>query len=85
VLSDVRMPGELSGVDLARLVQREHPKIQVLLTTGYFDSEGTLEDLNLLYKPYRATDLAEKIQALMKLSQATDVDDISRQPTAAVA
>ncbi|WP_372441146.1 response regulator [Microvirga arvi] len=85
VLSDVRMPGELSGVDLARLIQREHPKIQVLLTTGYFDNEGALEDLNLLYKPYRATDLAEKIQALMKLSQTIDVDSISRQPTAAVA
>jgi PAS domain S-box-containing protein len=75
VLSDVRMPGELNGVDLARLVQRERPEIQVLLTTGYFDGEETVEDLNLLYKPYRAADLAEKIRSLMELPQPTDVDD----------
>jgi DNA-binding NtrC family response regulator len=69
------MPGELNGVDLARLVQRERPEIQVLLTTGYFDGEETVEDLNLLYKPYRAADLAEKIRSLMELPQPTDVDD----------
>lgn len=66
VLSDVRMPGELTGIDLARLMKRERPDIQVLLTTGYVDSEEALNDIELLYKPYRATDLAEKIQALME-------------------
>lgn len=85
VLSDVRMPGELSGVDLARLIQREHPEIQVLLTTGYFDGEETLNDLHLLYKPYRATDLAEKIQDLMKLPEAVELEDTSSRQAAAVA
>ncbi|MET0528920.1 MAG: response regulator [Microvirga sp.] len=65
VLSDVRMPGELTGIDLARLIKRERPDIQILLTTGYVDSEEALGDVELLYKPYRATDLAEKIQLLM--------------------
>jgi CheY-like chemotaxis protein/two-component sensor histidine kinase len=85
VLSDVRMPGELSGVDLARLIQSDHPDIQVLLTTGYFDGEETLDDLNLLYKPYRATDLAEKIQALMKLPESVELEDTSSRQAAAVA
>ncbi len=76
VLSDVRMPGELSGIDLARLVQRERPEIQVLLTTGYFDGEDTVEGLNLLYKPYRAADLAEKIRSLMEAPQPNNVDDM---------
>jgi CheY-like chemotaxis protein len=76
VLSDVRMPGELSGIDLARLVQRERPEIQVLLTTGYFDGEDTVEGLNLLYKPYRAADLAEKIRSLMEAPQPGNVDDM---------
>jgi CheY-like chemotaxis protein/two-component sensor histidine kinase len=82
VLSDVRMPGELSGVDLARLVQRERPEIQVLLTTGYFDGEDTGEDLNLLYKPYRAADLAEKIRSLMGSPQPDDVDDTPHRSVA---
>ncbi|QRM30950.1 response regulator [Microvirga sp. VF16] len=85
VLSDVRMPGELSGVDLARLIQHERPEIQVLLTTGYFDGEGKLEDLNLLYKPYRATDLAERIQSLMKLPRSVEFENTATHRTAAVA
>lgn len=66
VLSDVRMPGGLSGIDLARFIKREKPSVQVLLTTGYVDDEETIEGVELLYKPYRATDLAEKIQALLE-------------------
>jgi CheY-like chemotaxis protein len=65
VLSDVRMPGEITGLDLARIVQREWPDVPVLLTTGYVDGAGALEGLEFLYKPYRAADLAEKIQRLL--------------------
>jgi CheY-like chemotaxis protein len=68
VLSDVRMPGELTGIDLARLVKREWPSVHVLLTTGYVDSDDTIEDLDLLYKPYRASDLADKIQSLLQVA-----------------
>jgi CheY-like chemotaxis protein len=66
VLSDVRMPGGLTGIDLARLIKREMPDVHVLLTTGYVEAEEGLADLDLLYKPYRATDLAEKIQSLLQ-------------------
>jgi len=65
VLSDVRMPGELTGIDLARMVKQEWPEVRVLLTTGYVDGDDRIDDLDLLYKPYRATDLADKIQSLM--------------------
>jgi signal transduction histidine kinase len=66
VLSDVRMPGALTGIELARMVKAKWPAVQVLLTTGYMDGEAPLGDLDLLYKPYRATDLAEKIQSLLQ-------------------
>ena len=66
ILSDVRMPGEITGIDLARMVKREWPSVRVLLTTGYVDGEAKLEDLELLYKPYRAMDLAERIQTLLQ-------------------
>jgi CheY-like chemotaxis protein len=63
VLSDVRMPGALTGIELARMVRAKWPAVQV--TTGYVDGEAPVADLDLLYKPYRATDLAEKIQSLL--------------------
>jgi PAS domain S-box-containing protein len=65
VVSDVRMPGELTGIDLAHLIKQEMPQVRVLLTTGYVESDEEIENLDLLYKPYRATDLAEKIQGLI--------------------
>jgi PAS domain S-box-containing protein len=65
VLSDVRMPGELTGIDLAHLIRREMPDVHILLTTGYVEGEGNIENFDFLYKPYRATDLAEKIHSLM--------------------
>ncbi|WP_262027759.1 response regulator [Microvirga sp. Mcv34] len=86
VLSDVRMPGALSGIDLARLIQKEQPDVQVLLTTGYFDGEEKLEDLNLLYKPYRASDLAEKLQSLMNSPENVPLENTAmRRAAAAVA
>lgn len=65
VLSDVRMPGGLSGIDLANFIKSEKPNVHVLLTTGYVDNEEAVEDVELLYKPYRAKDLAEKIRDLL--------------------
>ncbi|MBZ6079169.1 response regulator [Microvirga puerhi] len=65
VLSDVRMPGELTGIDLAQYIKGERPDVQVLLTTGYMEGVETIDEFDLLYKPYRVTDLAEKIQSLM--------------------
>jgi CheY-like chemotaxis protein len=64
VLSDVRMPGLVSGLDLARLVRDEWPGIRVLLTSGYVDADDQVGDFNFIHKPYRAADLAERIRAL---------------------
>jgi hypothetical protein len=46
----------------------------VILTTGYVDSDETIEDIDLLYKLYRAVDLAQKIQALMEAPQPANGD-----------
>ncbi|WP_262265634.1 MULTISPECIES: response regulator [Microvirga] len=75
VFSDVRMPGELNGIDLARVIKRETPDIRVLLTTGYVD-DGTIDDVDFLYKPYRTHDLAAKIQSVMAAPQPRDVGSL---------
>jgi CheY-like chemotaxis protein len=68
VLSDVRMPGKLSGVDLAGLIRTDYPHVQVLLTTGYAEDKGLADEIDLIYKPYRALDLAQKIQSMSSLA-----------------
>ena len=38
VLSDIMMPGGVSGLQLAREIRRRHPEMSVILTTGYVES-----------------------------------------------
>lgn len=67
VFSDVVMPGKLSGLDLARELRRTRPELTTILTTGYTESIGDIEQegFALLLKPYRPAQLAHTLQAAM--------------------
>jgi PAS domain S-box-containing protein len=60
VLSDIMMPGGMSGVQLAREIRQRHPTLPVLLTTGYVEAAAGLEDgeFELLLKPFTLEALA---------------------------
>jgi nitrogen-specific signal transduction histidine kinase/ActR/RegA family two-component response regulator len=64
VFSDLVMPGELNGLDLARAVRARWPFIPVLLATGYSEAGGraTQEGFPLLAKPYRAANLVAMVE-----------------------
>jgi PAS domain S-box-containing protein len=70
MLSDVIMPGAMTGADLAREVKRRWPAIKILLTSGF--PEGLLENgnkipegINLLSKPYRMEELFLKMREVI--------------------
>jgi signal transduction histidine kinase len=65
VLSDVKMPGAISGIDLAHRIQGDWPWIKVLLTSGYIEAEADIEQFSVIFKPYRVTELAEKLHGLL--------------------
>ena len=54
VFSDILMPGEMSGLDLAREARRVRPAVPVVLTTGYSSSADPAlrEGFLVLRKPY---------------------------------
>ncbi len=69
LLTDVVLPGGISGVELARRARLVNPELKVLLTSGYsedvFRQHGSAGDLPLLCKPYRRAELAEAVKATL--------------------
>jgi signal transduction histidine kinase/ActR/RegA family two-component response regulator/sensor domain CHASE-containing protein len=64
VLSDVVMPGGMSGLELARKLRRLRPGLPVVLVTGYtqWGARVAAENFVFIAKPYRREALAEAIQ-----------------------
>jgi two-component system NtrC family sensor kinase len=65
VLSDIVMPGDMNGLDLARKVRTLRPPLPVLLATGYSDvaQEAADEGFAILRKPYEVATLHAVIAA----------------------
>ena len=60
VLSDMVMPGEMDGLDLARRLRRLRPDVPIVLMTGYSAAAGSAakEGFHVLRKPFRMEALA---------------------------
>ena len=63
VLSDIMMPGGVSGLELAREISRRHPTLPIILTTGYVEAAARMKDgeFHLLLKPYSLEALADAL------------------------
>ncbi|MEO8160800.1 MAG: response regulator, partial [Arenimonas sp.] len=67
VFSDVVMPG-MSGVQLAQWLRETHPRIKVVLTSGYaqpalLPEHASILDYPFVDKPYRLAELARALRA----------------------
>ena len=63
LLTDVAMPGGVSGVDLAQECRRQCPTLPIMITSGYNQEEvgfgeGCWDDIRFLPKPYTMAALA---------------------------
>jgi PAS domain S-box-containing protein len=65
LLTDVVLPGELSGIDLGESLQEERPSLKVVLTTGYSRESVTTKaggkPLFVLSKPYTPRALLQAV------------------------
>jgi CheY-like chemotaxis protein len=72
VLSDVMMPGGMSGVDLAREIRRRRSDMPVVLATGYIEvARGAVaEGFQVLVKPYQPETLARTLASLFETRES---------------
>ena len=79
VLSDVVMPGGMSGLELARTLRSLRPGLPVVLATGYaqWGARAQNEDFTFIAKPYRRETLIAVLRAAFDREK-------ERRPAAAV-
>ena len=65
LLSDVVMPGGMSGIDLAREARERRPGLPVILATGYSEEIARATGIPILAKPYRIDELVGRIDAIL--------------------
>lgn len=63
LLTDLRMPGDIDGVELAHRVTRLRPGIRVLLQTGYYENFSA--DYAVLQKPFTLDQLMESLKSVV--------------------
>lgn len=61
LLSDIRMPGTMSGIDLARAVAKSWPLVQTVLVTGHAPELSQGAEFRVLRKPYAVRELAKAL------------------------
>lgn len=65
VLSDIVMPGGISGVQLAKRLRQRRPDVPILLSTGYSEALAyEVVEFPVLHKPYRLADLESALGRL---------------------
>jgi PAS domain S-box-containing protein len=67
LFTDIAMPGQLDGVQLAVWTSANLPKVRIILATGYLDDQSRLtidRHWQVLEKPYRRDDLSRALLAV---------------------
>jgi CheY-like chemotaxis protein len=84
VFSDLVMPGERNGLDLARTVRERWPSLPVILATGYSDAanRATQEGFTLVTKPYAPDTLLRAVAELNLPGEALRTENVIPFPGA---
>ena len=68
LFTDIRMPGSMDGLELAKVVHERWPAMKILITSGdTFPPRGAIaDDGRFLAKPYSAQSLCSEMGTLLR-------------------
>jgi len=68
LITDVRMPGWMSGIDLARQAEKRWPEISIVVTSAFYAvDDGELpENMTLFPKPFSPERLVNQVRLLLR-------------------
>ncbi len=64
LFSDVVLPGDLNGIDVATYASQQQPDTRILMTSGYPKHIADVSNYHLLRKPYSLSDLSNAMDEL---------------------
>ena len=66
LISDVAMPGRMTGTDMAALLSQARPEMKVVLISGYAPEALTMEpSWHFIQKPFGASEIRERIGSIL--------------------
>jgi putative two-component system response regulator len=79
VLSDINMPGSISGLELIDALHARRPSLPIILVTGSVDEANLREALDrgaagFITKPFKAVELSRKVDTAISRSLLTQVE-----------
>ncbi len=71
VISDIRMPGDMDGFEFRDWILENHPKLEVILMSGFYSNSVSSGDTPILEKPFSETQLLRAIELALSTQAAT--------------
>jgi PAS domain S-box-containing protein len=67
LFTDIALPGEMGGLEIAQVARDTWPSLKVVLTTGFEDAANRADtrDLSIIMKPYRTADLGRTLRDVL--------------------
>ena len=66
IVSDIQMPGDMNGMDLAHSVRNTYPAIPVILISGYWEGEAAIrEGFKVIPKPFGAETILNAVRTAL--------------------
>jgi CheY-like chemotaxis protein len=68
LVTDVKMPGWMSGIDLARQVEKRWPEISIVVTSAFYTAadRDLPENMTLFPKPFQPDQLVSQVRLLLR-------------------